>query len=167
MNSRWIVATGGAFLLQTALVSHAAAPALPATPTVDAFNAAMSEATRRMDNAATVALWEDDAVSLLPDTPPIVGKKAFAQFLEEVTRGMPEAHMELFEMHCAGVDVQGDLATEWCLEHQKVAFAGGKPPFEDWGHLLLVLHRGSDGNFRLRREMWNSALPPASAAPPR
>jgi ketosteroid isomerase-like protein len=166
MNTRWIAFAAGALALPACLAAGAAAPAERPTPSVEAFNEAMSDATRRMDNAATVALWEDDAVSLLPDTPPITGKKAFAQFLDDVTRGMPEAHMERFEMSCTGIDLRGDLATEWCLEHQKIGFAGGKPPFEGWGHLLLVLHRGSDGNWKLRREMWNSALPPASAAKP-
>jgi ketosteroid isomerase-like protein len=40
-----------------------------------------------------------------------------------------------------------------------VFLPAGKPAFDGWGTLLLVLHRGADGKWRLRREMWNEAQP--------
>lgn len=129
---------------------------------LEAFNHAFDQATRTMDNAATLALWEEDGVSLLPGTAPIVGKKAIAQFIDRVTRQMPGAHMQSFEDHCSDIQVSGDLASEWCEEHQVVVFADGKPPFDGRGKMLLVLHRGSDGHWRLRQEMWNQAAPPGT-----
>jgi len=53
-------------------------------PDIDAFNKAFAKATRTMDNAATLALWDDDGVSLLPSTKPIIGKPAIAKFLTDV-----------------------------------------------------------------------------------
>jgi hypothetical protein len=47
-------------------------------------------------------------------------------------------------------------------EHQVVKFPGGKPPFEGFGKMALVLHRGTDGKWRLKQEMWNQALAPAT-----
>jgi ketosteroid isomerase-like protein len=126
---------------------------------VDAFNRALIDATSRMDNAATVALWEDDGVSLLPQTKPIVGKRAIAAFLDSVLQGLPGARMKSFEMECAGVEVAGDVATEYCEEHQVVDLGPGKQPFDGRGKMLLVLHRGVLGRFRLRREMWNQGTP--------
>lgn len=130
---------------------------------VEAFNRAFDAATRAMDNAATLALWEDDGVSLLPSTAPIVGKPAIKRFMDAVMASIPGAHMQAFESACFDIHVSGDWASEWCTEHQRVTFAGGKPPFEGWGKMLLVLHRGADGHWRLRTEMWNQALPPAAA----
>ena len=130
-----------------------------APTTVDAFNDALANATRHMDNLEAVALWEDDGVSLLPSTKPIVGKTAIARFMQQVTAQMPDGHMKKFEMNCFDVEVSGDWASEWCQEHQIVWFSAGKPPFEGWGKMLLVLHRGADGGWRLKREMWNQALP--------
>ena len=124
---------------------------------IAAFNRAFDQATRTMDNAATLALWENDGVSLLPSTPPIVGKQAIARFMDNVTRELRGAHMKSFEDHCSDIQVSGDLASEWCIEHQVVVFADGKPPFDGRGKMLLVLHRGSDGHWRLRQEMWNQA----------
>jgi ketosteroid isomerase-like protein len=126
---------------------------------IDEFNRALIQATNRMDNAATLALWEDDGVNLLPQTKPIVGKKAIAAFYDDVTKDLAGARMEKFDLKCFDIEIAQDWATEWCTEHQHVFLPAGKPPFDGWGTLLLVLHRGTDGKWRLRREMWNEAQP--------
>lgn len=134
---------------------------------IASFNCALGAATRNMDNAATLALWEDDGISLLPSTPPIVGKKAIATFMAGIQKQFPDAHMQSFESQCFDIQVSGDLATEWCTEHQVVNLAKGKPPFDGRGKMLLVLRRGTDGKWRLRQEMWNQAVSPeASGQPP-
>ena len=142
------------------------APAMPVATDdragIEAFNLALAAATRRMDNAAVLALWEDDGTSLLPSTPPIRGKKAIAAFLEKVVADLHGARMERFESDCFDIEVSGAWASEWCTEHQVVKFPGGKPPFEGFGKMALVLHRGTDGKWRLKQEMWNQALAPAT-----
>ncbi len=141
-----------------ATLATPATPAAPATPAplaaVEAFNQATIDATQRMDNDALLALWEDDGVTLLPGEAPVVGKPAIRAFVEKAMKSIPGAHMRSFELHCGGVEIAGDVATEYCDEHQVVDLPG-KPPFDGRGKLLYVLHRGADGVFRLRREMWN------------
>ena len=138
--------------------SRAQSPASNARAGIDAFNRALEDATRSMSNSATLALWAEDGTSLLPSTAPIVGKKAIAGFLEDVMSQLHDAHMEKFEMQCFDVRISGDWASEWCTEHQLVQLGGGKPPFEGWGKMLLILHRGPDAKWRLQTEMWNQAL---------
>ena len=145
-------------------IANAQAPAVDGRTGIEAFNRALETATRAMDNAATIALWEDDGVSLLPSTKPIVGKKAIAQFMDEVTRQITGARMASFTLRCFDIAASGPLGTEWCMEHQVVVFADGKPPFDGWGKMLLVLHRGNDGRWRLTREMWNQGVPGDSTA---
>jgi uncharacterized protein (TIGR02246 family) len=123
---------------------------------IDAFNRAFTDATRRMSNESILALWEEDGISLLPSTPPIIGKKAIAQFLTDVMSQLPGAKMESFECDCHDVEIAGSWASEWCTEHQIVRLAGDKT-FDGRGKMLLVLHRGADGRWRIRREMWNQA----------
>ena len=118
------------------------------------FNRALDSATRHMDNAATLALWEEDGVSLLPSTKPIVGKRQIAEFLERVTRENPGGRMQSFTMQCSDIQVSGSWASEWCTEHQVVLLGDGKK-FDGRGKMLLVLHRGADGKWRLHNEMWN------------
>ena len=125
---------------------------------IEGFNRALIQATTRMDNAAALALWEDDGIALLPQTKPMIGKQAIAKFLDDVSSQLPGARMEKFEMKCFDVERSGDSATEWCEEHQHVVFPNGKPPFDGRGKMLLVLHRGADGKWRMRREMWNEGI---------
>ena len=152
---------GLTFLLLCAMPAMSRAAAATPAGEIESFNRAFADATRRMDNAATVALWEDDGLSLLPSTKPIRGKAAIAKFIEQVMASIPGAKMRSFELHCFDVETSGPWASEWCTEHQLVDLAGGKPPFDGWGKMLLVLHRGSDHQWRLKREMWNQAVPQA------
>ena len=131
---------------------------------IDGFNRAFAEATQRMDTQATLALWDDDGVSLLPQTRPIIGKAAIAKFLNDVMASLAGARMTKFESQCFDVQVSGDWASEWCNEHQLVAMPDGKPPFSGYGKMLLVLHRNAGGQWRLREEMWNQGLAPDSVA---
>ena len=148
----------GVIFLLTARAGAGAQAILPNDRAgIEAFNHRLDEATRTMNNAATLALWAVDGISLLPSTTPIVGKPAIAAFLKNVTQSLSGTHMESFEMECSGIDVSGDLATEWCTEHQVVAMPGGKPPFDGRGKMLLVLRRAPDGQWLLEREMWNQA----------
>ena len=154
--------------LLSALLTATSAHAQHGSPTTDAgieaFNRSFANATRTMNNAATLALWGDDGVSLLPSAKPIVGKPAISRFMTTVTASLAGAHMTKFESECHDVHVAGDWASEWCTEHQVVALGGDKPPFNGYGKMRLVLHRGGDGKWRLRDEMWNQALPPDSTA---
>ena len=147
----------GSLLLLAVNLTAIAQTAESANAEIQVFNHKLEDATLRMDNAATLALWTEDGISLLPSTKPIVGKPAIAAFLESVTASIKGAKMQKFEMECFAIDVSGNLATEWCTEHQIVQMPGGKPPFDGRGKMLLVLRRGSDGNWRMKREMWNQA----------
>ena len=141
-----------------ALLIFACGASLAADAGIEEFNRALIQATTRMDNAAALALWEDDGITLLPQTQPIIGKKAIAKFLEDVSAQLSGARMEKFEMRCFDIERTGNFATEWCEEHQHVMLPDGKPPFDGRGKMLLVLHRGVDGKWRMRREMWNEGI---------
>ncbi|HKW49299.1 MAG TPA: nuclear transport factor 2 family protein [Gemmatimonadaceae bacterium] len=130
---------------------------------IDSFNREFADATRRMDNVATMTLWAEEGVSLLPSTKPIQGKAAIAAFIDNVTAAFPGARMERFDFECHDIEVSGDWASEWCTEHQIVHFADARPPFDGWGKLLLVLHRSSSGKWQIKTEMWNQAVPADTA----
>jgi ketosteroid isomerase-like protein len=148
--------------LTIVLPARAQHAAVTAHPEIDTFNNAFFDATRHMDTPATLALWDDEGVSLLPSTKPIAGKAAISKFMNDVMASLTGAHMTKFEGECFDIQQSGDWASEWCTEHQLVALPAGKPPFDGYGKMLLVLHR-TGGKWRLREEMWNQALAPDAA----
>ncbi len=139
------------------ITAFAAETSVAANKGIDDFNQAFAAATRRMDNAAVMALWDEKGISLLPSTPPIVGKRAIAKLIDDVTAAHQNARMKQFELDCFDIEVAGDWASEWCQEHQLVEFGDGTPSFEGRGKMLLVLHRDGKGKWLLMREMWNQA----------
>jgi ketosteroid isomerase-like protein len=120
------------------------------------FNRKFVDAHLKMDNAAVMGMWADDGVSLLPATPPMIGKPAVAKFLSDVTEGLKGYHMEKMELDFQGIEVSGD----WALEHQVVEPPHRRPVFDGRGKMLLVPHREADGNWRIMREMWNQGMKP-------
>jgi ketosteroid isomerase-like protein len=123
---------------------------------IEVFNAKFLEAHLKMDTPAVLGMWAEDGVSLLPETPPIVGKPAISRFLNGVTGQLKGWRMEKMELDFQGIEVSGNWASEWACEHQVVRPPdASRPVFEGRGKMLLVLHRDADGNWRLKREMWN------------
>ena len=127
---------------------------------IDGFNAKFLEAHLRMDDAAILGMWAEDGVSLLPETAPMVGKAAITTFLGRVTEQLKGWRMEKMELDFQGIEVSGDWASEWALEHQVVRPPDDRPVFDGRGKMLLVLHREADGNWKVKREMWNQGMKP-------
>jgi uncharacterized protein (TIGR02246 family) len=123
------------------------------------FNTAFRDSILRMDNAAVVALWAEDGVSLLPDTAPIMGKKGIAEFMERVTKDLVGYHVTIEDIEWRDMRVAGDWASEWGTVHQEVMPPGDKPAIEVYGRIALVLHREA-GGWKIEQEMWNSGPRP-------
>jgi len=127
---------------------------------IEVFNRDFRDATLRMDNATAMALWEDDGVTLLPGLAPIEGKKTIAKWLDDVVARMLGYHVTAQENNIHDLQVSGDWASEWGTTHQVVQPPDGKPVIDTWGKILLVLHRGRDGRWRIREEMWTPGPKP-------
>jgi uncharacterized protein (TIGR02246 family) len=127
---------------------------------IEAFNKKYIAAHLRMDNAAVLSMWAEDGISLLPATDPMIGKEAIGKFMDEVVGRMPGYHMQKMDVDFQGIEVSGDWASEWAEEHQVVQPPPGRRVIDSYGKLLLVLHRESDGNWRITREMWNQGMKP-------
>lgn len=127
---------------------------------IDAFNKKFIDAHLRMAHAAILSFWADDGVSLLPERAPLVGKKAIARFVEEIIAQMPGYKVTTQEIDFQKIQIIGDWAYEWGLEHQVVQLPDGKPPIDGRGKILLILHKDSSGAWKIQQEMWNSLSKP-------
>jgi ketosteroid isomerase-like protein len=70
---------------------------------------------------------------------------------------MPGYKVTKQEMEFHDIQVSGDWASEWALEHQVVQPPDRKESIETWGKMALVLHREANGEWRIKQEMWNAA----------
>jgi uncharacterized protein (TIGR02246 family) len=124
---------------------------------LEKFNNHFRELHLKMDTAGIFALWADDGVDLMPGEAPMIGKKVIQAWVENILAKMPGYKVTKQEMEFHDIQVSGDWASEWALEHQVVQSPNGKEPIETWGKMALVLHREANGEWRIKQEMWNSA----------
>jgi uncharacterized protein (TIGR02246 family) len=143
-------------LIAGGLRTKAAAEQSTGQQEIEAFNAKFLEVTLKMDNAGVMALWADDGVTLLPGLAPISSKVTISKWLDEVVAKMPGYRVTKQENDFHDIQVSGEWASEWGTTHQVVQPPDGKPVIEIYGKILLVLHKGKDGAWRISEEMWNT-----------
>jgi uncharacterized protein (TIGR02246 family) len=127
---------------------------------IEAFNKRYVELHLKMDTAGILALWEEDGVDLMPGDAAMVGRKKISAWVEDILAKMPGYKVMKQEMEFHDVRVCGDWASEWATEHQVVQPPDGKPVIDSYGKMALVLHRQSNGEWKVQQEMWNAAPRP-------
>lgn len=127
---------------------------------IEAWNQKYVAAHLRMDNAAILAMWQDDGVSLLQGMAPIVGKPAIGKFFDDAVAQIAGYHMKTMEIDFREIQVMGDWAYEWGIEHQVLEPPPGKEAFDGRGNILLILHKDTVGEWKIKQEMWSAAPKP-------
>jgi uncharacterized protein (TIGR02246 family) len=127
---------------------------------IEAFNKRFVELHLKMDTPGIMAMWAEDGVDLMQGEAPIVGRKTITAWLEDILSKMPGYKVTKQEMEFHDIQVCGDWATEWATEHQVAQAPEGKPNFEGYGKMALVLHREASGEWKIKEEMWNASPKP-------
>lgn len=127
---------------------------------IDAFNKRFTELHLKMDTPGIMAMWAEDGVDLMQGEAPIVGKKTITAWVENVLSKMPGYRVTKEEIEFHDIQVCGDWATEWGTEHQVAQAPGGKPNFDGYGKMALVLHREPSGEWKIKQEIWNASPKP-------
>jgi len=128
---------------------------------IEAWNQKYIAAHLRMDNAAILAMWQEDGVSLLQGMDPIQGKVAIEKFFDEAVAQIAGYHLKTMEIDFREIQVMGDWAYEWGIEHQVLEPPPGKEPFDGRGNILLILHKNPNGEWKIKQEMWSAAPKPS------
>jgi uncharacterized protein (TIGR02246 family) len=161
VSRRLAVGAGLAILLAWAPTRTAATPGgATGVAEIEAFNKHYVELHLKVDTAGVLALWEEDGVDLMPGDAPMIGKKKIVAWVEDIVAKMPGYKVLKQDMEFHGIQVCGDWASEWATEHQVVQPPDGKPVIEGYGKMALVLHRGTNGEWKVKQEMWNAAPKP-------
>jgi len=161
VSRRLAVGAGLAILLAWTAVRMTATPGgATGVEEIEAFNKHYVELHLKMDTAGVLALWEEDGVDLMPGDAPMIGKKKIVAWVEDIVAKMPGYKVLKQDMEFHDIQVCGDWASEWATEHQVVQPPDGKPVIEGYGKMALVLHRGANGEWKVKQEMWNAAPMP-------
>jgi ketosteroid isomerase-like protein len=127
---------------------------------IDAFNKKFVELHLKMDTPGIMAMWAEDGVDLMQGEAPIVGRKTITAWIENILSKSPGYKVTKEEMEFHDIQLSGDWATEWATEHQVAQAPEGKPNFEGYGKMALVLHREANGEWKIKQEMWNASPKP-------
>ena len=121
-----------------------------ARESIEATIKTLVESLNGGDAAGVAAHYTDDAAVLPPDAGRIDGREG----IQGVWQGLIDADVRDVALTTQEVDVFGDVANE-------VGTISATAPSEDGGRVQLagkyvaVWKRGGDGNWRLRRDIWN------------
>jgi uncharacterized protein (TIGR02246 family) len=124
---------------------------------IEAFNKRYVELHLKMDTAGILELWEEDGIDLMPGEAALIGRKRISAWVEDIVAKMPGYKVMKQEMEFHDIHVCGEWASEWATEHQVVQPPDGKPVIDSYGKMALVLHRQSNGEWKVQQEMWNAA----------
>ena len=126
---------------------------------IDAFNKKFAELHLKMDTPGIMAMWAEDGVDLMQGEAPIVGRKTITAWVEDMLSKNPGYKVTKEEMEFHDIQFCGDWASEWATEHQVAKAPEGKPDFDGYGKMALVLHR-EGGEWKIKQEMWNASPKP-------
>ncbi len=111
-------------------------------------------ATVARDVDALTALWDDDAVLLQPGTPPVSGKKAFHDFMEQALVKSPSVQVVKYVPDIRDVQVAGNVAYEWGYFDARQKSPDQQAPINLRAKLLRIMRRQPDGSWKFTRVMW-------------
>jgi len=113
------------------------------------------EAINSDDLERVMAMLTDDVVFMPPGSPRLVGKDAVRAWAEPYVA----AYEPNWEKTSLELIVSGDWAFEQYAYVENDRARDGGAPLQDEGKGIIIYHRGSDGEWRVARDAWNSNLP--------
>lgn len=152
-------------LLAIAVLSALAGCAEPAVD-VQAEGAALMQLSRDWsdlvasgDMEAVLAVWAEDAVILPPGLPPVEGKAAIREYVEQATQ-MPGFSIS-WEPISVDVAASGDLA--YMIERNVTTMNDSTgAPITIHGKGVTVWRKDAEGNWKNVVDTWNEAPPPGN-----
>jgi uncharacterized protein (TIGR02246 family) len=124
---------------------------------IDEFNRRFVDACRSMDHKASVDMWADDGVDLLPGMEPMIGKDAISAWLAGLEAQMKGAKVTQCDVDWQQIQVAGTVAYEWGINTQTVSVPDHPEPFKNKGKITLILRKQLDGSWKQALESWNSS----------
>lgn len=118
-------------------------------------NKDFAAAVNAKDLQRLLASYTDDAVVMPPDGPVVKGKAE----IEKFWKGVLDQGMHVDSMTSTGSAGFGTWGYDAGVAELRFAPPAGGSPTLDTVKYITILQRGSDGLWRIVRDIWNSDLP--------
>jgi uncharacterized protein (TIGR02246 family) len=115
-----------------------------------------ADAAKAKDLAALAATYTEDAVSLPPDRPPLLGRAAILADMQAHTLALEKVEIVDYRFVWHDLEIDGDHAYAWGWIVGRLWTPDNKQVDVRY-KALRVLRRGEDGAWRVHRTMWNAA----------
>ena len=124
---------------------------------IDALHRADMEASQRGDLRTLRSLMSDDAVVLPPGGRMLRGREALDQSFARMAQAAPSTEVLEYRFEWHEVRVCGDYAFEWgYIVGRERSLDTGEETSERY-HVMRVLERQRDGDWKVHRTIWNAA----------
>jgi ketosteroid isomerase-like protein len=121
---------------------------------IEVANGKFGAGIRNGNSSAVGALYTEDALLMPPNMEMVRGRDGTTKFWDgAIKMGVKDAILSTVEVH-----QQGDTVEEVGNYTLKIQ-PQGQAPFEDKGKYVVLWKQGTDGIWRLHRDIWNSSLP--------
>jgi ketosteroid isomerase-like protein len=108
--------------------------------------------------------WDDEIVSLPPNSKPIAGKTANVVFLESQQKAMASVEILGFEETWDEVRILGEYAYEYGSLRSRVRQQNAKDETPLEFNVMRVLKKQPSGAWKVYRTIWNDRRPAAGSA---
>ncbi len=109
--------------------------------------------------------WDDEIVSMPPNSKPIVGKAANHDFLQSQQKAMANVEILGYEETWDEVRILGDYAYEYGTIRSRIRQPNAQQETPLAYNILRVLKKQPSGAWKVYRTIWNSQNAPAAPAP--
>ncbi len=99
--------------------------------------------------------WDDEIVSMPPNSKPIVGKAANHDLLETQRKAMTNVEILAYEETWDEVRLMGDYAYEYGSIHSRIRQANAKEESPLDYNIMRVLKKQPSGAWKIYRTIWN------------
>jgi uncharacterized protein (TIGR02246 family) len=123
--------------------------------TIEKLHTMDQEASKRGDFDTLLTLMTDDCVLLPPERPPIKGKDAIWEYIQEQKEQLHKIEITEYSHDFQEIKILGDWAYEWGYFSNAARPAGGGEAIHGRGTLFRILRRQVDGSWKVSRSIWN------------
>ena len=123
---------------------------------IEALHQKDMQASEAGDFDTLISLAADEAILLPPGMPPIIGKEAIWQFMQDQKEELYDYVITEYIHDWKEIKIIDDWAYEWAVYSNAAQPKGGGQIVRQQGKLFRILKRQEDGSWKIARAIWNA-----------